>query len=175
VAEDLLDRDSSRPSDPYLDREGADLAVLALPGSLAPEDHEDPWDRDHEVAAPSGHEARDSRLLSLPARKVLLPLVPPEGVALAPGPGGVAAPDPEPAWGRAVVEQVLEQVSAPRRPAGRRAWVSPRRVSGWRQLLLRPGHNFRKSVSAVIKPRTDKSYEGTIIGHRFKSRQCVRF
>jgi hypothetical protein len=77
VAEDLFDRDSSRASIPYRDRGDADHAVLVLPGSLVPEDHEDPWDRDHAVAIPSAHEVRDYQLLSLPGRKVPLLQDPP--------------------------------------------------------------------------------------------------
>jgi hypothetical protein len=75
VAGDPLDRDSNRASDPYPDRGDEDHAVLALPGSLALGDQEDPgdpWGRDHAAAAPSDHEGRDYRLQSRRARKAPL-------------------------------------------------------------------------------------------------------
>ena len=139
VAEDLLDRDSGLVVFPFLDREDADHAILVHLGSLAPKDHEDPWDRDHAVSTLSAHGVRDCQLLSLPGRKVPLPQDPPGESAAAAGQALAAAAVAVAALGpvRAQVQGAVAQGQAfgPADGPVLQVSVRPHQVSGW-QLLL---------------------------------------
>jgi hypothetical protein len=141
VAEDLLDRDSGLAEFPFLDREDVDHAILVHLGSLAPKDHEDPWDRDHAVLTLSAHGVRDCQLLSLPGRKVPLPQdLPGESAvvfvqALAAGAAAVPAQGLVLAQVPAVVVQEL--AFGPVVVPAQRVWVRPHQVSGLQLLLWR--------------------------------------